>query len=302
MQRLKFNRFYFLLLCITALSLHSCFPEFPEEVAVAYKDLPDQLDYNLHVKPVLSDKCFACHGPDKAKQKAGLRLDIPEVAFASLPENPGKVAFGKLVGNNPYHLKGTTINEMKDYGFAGQKGPDSASWKTMNTYSVDGVLYMVVTRCLYPEQSGDSKNRHVFRNSSIIKSTDKGLTWTRSESENYKNPMFPGLRFGAPYFVWYGKDGEASVDNADKYVYAVSNNGHFEDGDNYIIGRVLRSRLSNLDAKDWQFFSGGDGMQDKNWSSDMNKTKPVLEDSMNCSMTGTLSTVPLSNEPQKSYK
>ena len=196
------------------------------------------------------------------------------------------IAFGKLVGDNPYHLKGTTINEMKDYGFAGEKGPDSASWKTMNTYSVDGVLYMFVTRCLYPEQSGDSKNRHVFRNSSIIKSTDKGVTWTRSGSENYNNPMFPGLRFGAPYFVWYGKDGEASVDNADKYVYAVSNNGHFEDGDNYIIGRVLRSRLANLNAKDWQFFSGGDGMQDKNWSSDMNKSKPVLQDSMNCSMTG----------------
>ncbi len=196
------------------------------------------------------------------------------------------IAFGKLVGNNPYHLKGTTINEMKDYGFAGEKGPDSASWKTMNTYSVDGVLYMFVTRCLYPEQSGDIKKRHVFTNSSIIKSTDKGVTWTRSESENYNKPMFPGLRFGAAYFVWYGQDGEASVDNADKYVYAVSNNGHFEDGDNYIIARVLRSRLANLDAKDWQFFSGGDGMADKSWTGDMNKSKPVLQDSMNCSMTG----------------
>ncbi|HTF28499.1 MAG TPA: hypothetical protein VK625_06620 [Flavitalea sp.] len=196
------------------------------------------------------------------------------------------IAFGKLVGDNPYHLKGTTINEMKDYGFAGEKGPDSASWKTMNSYSVDGILYMFVTRCLYPEQSGDAKKRHIFRSSSIIKSADKGLTWTRSESENYNNPMFPGLRFGAPYFVWYGKDGEASVDNADKYVYAVSNNGHFEDGDNYIIGRVLRSKLANLNAKDWQFFSGDDGMQDKNWNGDMNKSKPVLQDSMNCSMTG----------------
>ncbi|MEX2234409.1 MAG: DUF4185 domain-containing protein [Cyclobacteriaceae bacterium] len=196
------------------------------------------------------------------------------------------IAFGKLVGDNPYHLKGTTINEMKDYGFAGEKGPDSASWKTMNSYSVDGVLYMFVTRCLYPEQSGDPKKRHIFRSSSIIKSTDKGVTWTRSESENYDNAMFPGLRFGAPYFVWYGKDGEASVDNADKYVYAVSNNGHFEDGDNYIIGRVPRSRLVDLNARDWQFFAGGDGMQDKNWISDMNKSKPVLQDSMNCSMTG----------------
>ncbi len=64
----------------------------PEEVAAAYDKLPAELDYNQHVKPVLSDKCFACHGPDKAKQKAGLRLDVAQAAYGALPENPGKVA------------------------------------------------------------------------------------------------------------------------------------------------------------------------------------------------------------------
>ena len=64
----------------------------PEEVAAAYDKLPAELDYNQHVKPVLSDKCFACHGPDKAKQKAGLRLDVAQAAYGQLPENPGKVA------------------------------------------------------------------------------------------------------------------------------------------------------------------------------------------------------------------
>ena len=110
----------------------------------------------------------------------------------------------------------------------------------MNSYCVDGVFYMFVTRCLYPEQSGDAKHRHVFQNSSIIKSTDKGRTWLAA-GQRVTTPMFPGLRFGAPYFVWYGKDGAAAVHNADKYVYAVSNNGHFEDGDDYILGRVLKS-------------------------------------------------------------
>src|SRR5690606_21102119 len=74
-------------LCLTACSL-----PLPEDVADAYEILPDRLDYNLHVKPILSDKCFACHGPDMAKQKAGLRLDLEEAALAELPENPGKVA------------------------------------------------------------------------------------------------------------------------------------------------------------------------------------------------------------------
>lgn len=97
--------FYFFLLIIMALFLPSCSPDLPEEVAAAYQDLPDKLDYNLHVKPILSDKCFACHGPDKAKQKAKLRLDLPEVAFASLPESPGKVAIdpGNLNGSEVFH-------------------------------------------------------------------------------------------------------------------------------------------------------------------------------------------------------
>ncbi|MEX2232393.1 MAG: DUF1553 domain-containing protein [Cyclobacteriaceae bacterium] len=98
-------RFFFLLLGITALFLASCSPDLPEEVAIAYKDLPDGLDYNLHVKPILSDKCFACHGPDKGKRKAELRLDIPEGAFAGLPESPGKVAIdpGNVDGSELFH-------------------------------------------------------------------------------------------------------------------------------------------------------------------------------------------------------
>jgi predicted DNA-binding protein YlxM (UPF0122 family) len=70
----------------------SCSPEIPEEVTIEIKKLTFDPDYNFHVKPILSDKCFACHGPDKGKQKAGLRLDLAENAFAELPESPRKVA------------------------------------------------------------------------------------------------------------------------------------------------------------------------------------------------------------------
>jgi hypothetical protein len=195
------------------------------------------------------------------------------------------VAFGKLIGNDPLRLVGQTVSDMGDYGKTAPS-PDRANWKTMNSYCVDGVLYMFVTRCLYPEQSGDPHKRHIFRNSSIIKSTDRGVTWTRPAAESYDHPMFPGLRFGAPYFVWYGKDGAASVHNADKYVYAVANNGHFEDGDNYILGRVPKKKLPQLNAADWQVYAGGDGMLDDKWVSDMNTAKPILEDPLNCSMTG----------------
>lgn len=73
----------------------ACAPALPNDVEAELAALPADLDYNLHVKPILSDKCFACHGPDKAKQKAGLRLDIAENAYAQLEESPGKVAIAK---------------------------------------------------------------------------------------------------------------------------------------------------------------------------------------------------------------
>lgn len=55
-------------------------------------DLPDKISYNFHVRPILSDKCFTCHGPDKQQLKAGLRLDIAENAYAPLKETPGAFA------------------------------------------------------------------------------------------------------------------------------------------------------------------------------------------------------------------
>lgn len=50
--------------------------------------LPKEVSYNLHIRPILSDNCFTCHGPDANKREAGLRLDIAEEAYNPLKENP----------------------------------------------------------------------------------------------------------------------------------------------------------------------------------------------------------------------
>lgn len=42
----------------------------------------EKLSFNEHVRPILSQNCFACHGTDAAHRKAGLRLDEPESAYA----------------------------------------------------------------------------------------------------------------------------------------------------------------------------------------------------------------------------
>ena len=42
------------------------------------------LDFNRDVRPILSDHCYACHGPDAQKRKAGLRFDQEQAAKADL--------------------------------------------------------------------------------------------------------------------------------------------------------------------------------------------------------------------------
>ena len=59
--------------------------------------IPDIVDYNFDIKPIISDNCYTCHGPDANKRKAGLQLDIKEGLFGELPENPGKFS---VVPNN----------------------------------------------------------------------------------------------------------------------------------------------------------------------------------------------------------
>lgn len=50
-------------------------------------DLPATVDYNWHIKPILSDRCYKCHGPDDQVRKAELRLDTREGAYGTSRED-----------------------------------------------------------------------------------------------------------------------------------------------------------------------------------------------------------------------
>lgn len=48
------------------------------------ENLPEIVDFNFHIKPILSDRCFLCHGPDPSSRKANLRLDEENLAYMIL--------------------------------------------------------------------------------------------------------------------------------------------------------------------------------------------------------------------------
>ena len=93
----------------TACNRHT---EKPAELLALDNTLPKTVDYNLHIKPILSDRCFACHGPDKNKQKAGLRLDIADNAYDKLESGNRAIVPGDVDGSELYHRIMSTDPEM----------------------------------------------------------------------------------------------------------------------------------------------------------------------------------------------
>src|SRR5919108_3348307 len=54
----------------------------------------DRGDFNFHIRPLLSDRCFACHGPDEKARKGKLRLDTREGMLKSLEDGRAVVKPG----------------------------------------------------------------------------------------------------------------------------------------------------------------------------------------------------------------
>ena len=71
-------------------------------ISSQFASIPEAIDFNFHVRPILSDKCFKCHGPDKSKVESGLSFATEEEAFKALQSDLSKHAI----------VPGDTLNSM----------------------------------------------------------------------------------------------------------------------------------------------------------------------------------------------
>ena len=65
-------------------------------------EIPDVVDFNQHIRPILSANCYICHGPDISTREAGLRLDLRDSAIVALESGnvavvPGNSSSSELI-------------------------------------------------------------------------------------------------------------------------------------------------------------------------------------------------------------
>ena len=199
------------------------------------------------------------------------------------------LAIHRITGEAPPELHGETINPMPEYGGWGEFLPqDDAMWKGNGLACIDGVLYLSVSRHANPD--GRFSVQEAW-DASIIKSYDHGRTW--SAAPGLGAAMFPGHTFATPFFVDYGQDGQATADGADRFVYAISSNGVWNNGSSMALGRVPRDRIARLDAADWEFVHGFDDAGQPRWWPRHDTARYVFRAPGRASMTGVHYLTPL---------
>ena len=88
---------------ILLLFMYGCSLTVPKEVEVKYEEIPEKVDFNYDVKPILSDRCYSCHGPDEKSRRAGLRLDQEKTAFMKLSSGRTAIDPGSISGSEMAH-------------------------------------------------------------------------------------------------------------------------------------------------------------------------------------------------------
>jgi hypothetical protein len=201
------------------------------------------------------------------------------------------IAFNRITGGHPD--TGNLVGNRVSAGFGPiwnkSTCPDGSpryNRKPTGLTSRGGTLWLAVqdlNRCPGAQFYGPAFND--APNATILKSTDKGATWTW----NATSPMFPNSVFTTVFFLDWGKDGVDNdpTTNWDDYIYAYGTDYNWRDSFNNAVPDPTKLYLARILATDnlqdlskWQFWTGGLNGGTQSWSSYGNiaAKQPVLQD------------------------
>ncbi|MCI0705352.1 MAG: DUF1549 domain-containing protein [Planctomycetia bacterium] len=117
------------------------------------------VDFNRDVRPILSDKCFACHGPDEKHRKAKLRLDSEKDALDSGVIVPSKPAESALVQRITAEDEADRMPPVK----SGKK-LTAAEVKVLQQWVAEGAKYAPHWAYVPPKKHEVPKTKHATAN------------------------------------------------------------------------------------------------------------------------------------------
>lgn len=216
---------------------------------------------------------------------------------------------GKFTNASPYAppLLGANVNLLSNFGtFATCIGSDTRSPKLQGLFAFNGSLYEAYGRYVSNDPGGCGSNTGTgigtFASGSILRSSDRGVTWCNFQAACDVNGSVPSPVTSTMFasssrcadfsFIGYGPDTGTTlptyrVDGADAYAYmpCTDSSGHYNNGDALYLARIPLAYLPTLDSTKIQYFTGGDGSLDANWSSSDASISPILSNTGHVSAT-----------------
>jgi hypothetical protein len=115
---------------------------------------PAKVEFNRDIRPILSDACFACHGPDQNKRKAKLRLDDRAVAVEKGAIVPGKPGESELLARLQLHDTAEGFMPPKETN----KSLSKKQIETIKTWIEQGAEYQPHWAYIPPTRSRDAES------------------------------------------------------------------------------------------------------------------------------------------------
>ena len=154
-----------------ALTLLFVFGVLPVGVRPAVAQSPGKVDFNFDIKPLLSDRCFKCHGPDAEHREADLRLDTKEGAFGLSAEDTPILKAGDAAASELFRRIASNDPDVQ------MPPPDSKL--SLTKEEVDLVRRWI-------EQGAEWKQHWSFLSLNRIPvARTKNLTWPKNEIDHF---------------------------------------------------------------------------------------------------------------------